>query len=146
MSVYRALYLFTLRHRGEDAPQHRTNKPSSAAAPSWARGNPYAKSFPRARVWTRKQAPGLSGSQSPSGWDVDAEIREAKRTATRKETSAKDLYQQLVTATNLERWSAIVPENSTSPANISTKGLHKIMWHCKMTLRGSIIEAFPPSR
>lgn len=113
---------------GANTPRHGTNdKPPSAAAPSWARGNPYVKHFPRARVWTRKQRLGLSGNQPPSGWDAEAELEEAKRTDTRKEISAKDLYHQLVSATNLERMSTTVSENPSSPANLPTKGLPQIL-------------------
>lgn len=76
-----------------------------AAAPSWARGNPYAKkAFPRAKTWTRRgRAAGLSGKRPPSGWDVEAEQEEVALADKRKKISAKDLYNELVSATALER-------------------------------------------
>lgn len=95
-----ALACFTL---GEDALRNPGNKSS------WARGNPYAKAFPRAKTWTRRHVPGLSGKQPPSGWDANE-----KRIEKQEEISAKDLYKQLVRQT--------LPAKSPSPATPLPKG------------------------
>jgi len=104
---------------GEAAPQHRSNKPS--APPSWARGNPYAKAFPRARTWTRNRVAGLSGEKPPSGWHVEAQKEEAALAERAKQISAKDLYVQLVNAT-LERKSTTLPAKPLPPTAPLEKG------------------------
>lgn len=96
---------------GEDALRNPSNKPS------WARGNPYAKAFPRAKTWTRRQVSGLSGKQPPSGWEVNVKCVEK-----REEVSAKDLYRQLVEAAALERSRKTSPAKSPFPATPLTKG------------------------
>ncbi|CAM9707920.1 unnamed protein product [Ectocarpus sp. 4 AP-2014] len=89
----------------------RVDSAGRAAAPSWARGNPYAKkAFPRAKTWTRRgRAAGLSGKRSPSGWDVEAEQEEAALAEKRKKISAKDLYNELVSATARTRGKSKLP-------------------------------------
>ncbi|CAM9530364.1 unnamed protein product [Ectocarpus sp. 6 AP-2014] len=102
----------------------RVDSAGRAAAPSWARGNPYAKkAFPRAKTWTRRgRAAGLSGKRPPSGWDVEAEQEEAALAEKRKKISAKDLYNELVSATARTRGKSKLPGPITSSAAEVTAG------------------------
>ncbi|CAN0357980.1 unnamed protein product, partial [Ectocarpus sp. 12 AP-2014] len=67
--------------------------------------------------WTRRgRAAGLSGKRPPSGWDVEAEQEEAALAEKRKKISAKDLYNELVSATARTRGQSKLTGPITSSA------------------------------
>lgn len=75
-------------------------KPSGAGSTGegrWASGNPFAKPFPRARMWSPKDFSGLSGDRQPNGWNPRVE-EEAALADKQNQMTAKELYVQLASA------------------------------------------------
>ncbi|CAM9221094.1 unnamed protein product, partial [Scytosiphon promiscuus] len=116
--------------RPQSSPTGRTYCGGESSAPLWARGNPCANPFPRARTWTRKgHVQGLSGTRPPAGWNQEAERLEAVIAERQKHVSAKDVYYKLVHAAALEREKRTVPTPAFLTGITRSGGSRKICLH-----------------